>query len=410
MDHAPIRSFLCFISIPYRRSLPQRLCYYSAENSSKPYPSSRNTPFLNLLPHGLLVALALLVLKKSMDIDIDFDMSLKDPLMLAFFATIGLNANLASLRAGGKVLGTFLIVVVGLLLLQNALGIGMAKLLGLDPLMGLLVGSITLSGGHGTGAAWSKLFVERYGFANATEVAMACATFGLVLGGLIGGPVARYLVKHSSSPDGTPDDQVAPTAFEKPDVGRVITSLVLIESIALIAICLTVGKVVAQLLAGSVFELPTFVCVLFIGVILSNSLALAGLYRVFDRAVSVLGNVSLSLFLAMALMSLKLWELASLALPMIIILAVQAVAMALYAVFVTYRMMGKNYDAAVLAAGHCGFGLGATPTAIANMQAITDRFGPSHMAFLVVPMVGAFFIDIVNALVIKLYLLLPIFG
>ena len=339
---------------------------------------------------GLLVALALLVLKKSMDIDIDFDMSLKDPLMLTFFATIGLNANLASLRAGGKVLGTFLIVVVGLLLLQNALGIGMAKLLGLDPLMGLLAGSITLSGGHGTGAA--------------------CATFGLVLGGLIGGPVARYLVKHSSSPDGTPDDQVAPTAFEKPDVGRVITSLVLIESIALIAICLTVGKVVAQLLAGSVFELPTFVCVLFIGVILSNSLALAGLYRVFDRAVSVLGNVSLSLFLAMALMSLKLWELASLALPMIIILAVQAVAMALYAVFVTYRMMGKNYDAAVLAAGHCGFGLGATPTAIANMQAITDRFGPSHMAFLVVPMVGAFFIDIVNALVIKLYLLLPIFG
>ncbi|MGK3469027.1 solute carrier family 23 protein, partial [Klebsiella pneumoniae] len=146
------------------------------------------------------------------------------------------------------------------------------------------------------------------------------------------------------------------------------------------------------------------------GVILSNSLALAGLYRVFDRAVSVLGNVSLSLFLAMALMSLKLWELASLALPMIIILAVQALAMALYAVFVTYRMMGKNYDAAVLAAGHCGFGLGATPTAIANMQAITDRFGPSHMAFLVVPMVGAFFIDIVNALVIKLYLLLPMFG
>ncbi|OUH61401.1 sodium/glutamate symporter carrier protein [Klebsiella pneumoniae] len=189
-----------------------------------------------------------------------------------------------------------------------------------------------------------------------------------------------------------------------------ITSLVLIESIALIAICLTLGKVVAQLLAGSVFELPTFVCVLFIGVILSNSLALAGLYRVFDRAVSVLGNVSLSLFLAMALMSLKLWELASLALPMIIILAVQALAMALYAVFVTYRMMGKNYDAAVLAAGHCGFGLGATPTAIANMQAITDRFGPSHMAFLVVPMVGAFFIDIVNALVIKLYLLLPMFG
>ncbi|HCQ0566649.1 TPA: sodium/glutamate symporter [Escherichia coli] len=359
---------------------------------------------------GLLVALALLVLKKSMGWEVNFDISLRDPLMLAFFATIGLNANIASLRAGGRVVGIFLIVVVGLLVMQNAIGIGMASLLGLDPLMGLLAGSITLSGGHGTGAAWSKLFIERYGFTNATEVAMACATFGLVLGGLIGGPVARYLVKHSTTPNGIPDDQEVPTAFEKPDVGRMITSLVLIETIALIAICLTVGKIVAQLLAGTAFELPTFVCVLFVGVILSNGLSMMGFYRVFERAVSVLGNVSLSLFLAMALMGLKLWELASLALPMLAILVAQTIFMALYAIFVTWRMMGKNYDAAVLAAGHCGFGLGATPTAIANMQAITERFGPSHMAFLVVPMVGAFFIDIVNALVIKLYLMLPIFA
>ena len=359
---------------------------------------------------GLLIALALLVLKKSIGWVFEFDMSLKDPLMLAFFATIGLNANLASLRAGGKVVGIFLVVVVGLLVMQNAIGIGMASLLGLDPLMGLLAGSITLSGGHGTGAAWSKLFTERYGFQNATEVAMACATFGLVLGGLIGGPVARYLVKHSSTPDGTPEDSIDPTAFEKPAVGRMITSMVLIETIAMIAICLTVGKFVGHLIQGTSFELPTFVCVLFVGVILSNTMSLLGFYRVFERAVSVLGNVCLSLFLAMALMSLKLWELASLALPMLAILTVQTIFMALYAIFVTYRLMGKNYDAAVLAAGHCGFGLGATPTAIANMQAITERFGPSHMAFLVVPMVGAFFIDIVNALVIKMYLMLPIFG
>jgi ESS family glutamate:Na+ symporter len=145
-------------------------------------------------------------------------------------------------------------------------------------------------------------------------------------------------------------------------------------------------------------------------VILSNTLSATGFYTVFERAVSVLGNVSLSLFLAMALMSLRLWELASLALPMLAILVVQALVMALYAIFVTYRVMGKNYDAAVLAAGHCGFGMGATPTAIANMQAITDRFGPSHLSFLVVPMVGAFFIDIANAIVIKLYLMLPMFG
>ncbi|WP_416042232.1 sodium/glutamate symporter [Edwardsiella ictaluri] len=359
---------------------------------------------------GLLVALALLILKKSIGFEVDFDMSLKDPLMLAFFATIGLNANLASLRAGGKALSIFLFVVVGLLIVQNAIGISMAKLMGLDPLMGLLAGSITLSGGHGTGAAWSKLFIERYGFQNATEVAMACATFGLVLGGLIGGPVARYLVKHSSTPDGTPDDNAVPSPFEKPQSGRMITSLVLIETLALIVICLTVGQLIAGWLRGSALELPTFVCVLFVGVILSNTLSKIGFYQVFERAVSVLGNVSLSLFLAMALMSLKLWELASLALPMLTILAVQTLVMALYAIFVTYRVMGKNYDAAVLAAGHCGFGLGATPTAIANMQAITERFGPSHLAFLVVPMVGAFFIDIANAIIIKLYLMLPLFA
>ncbi|MBS9431988.1 sodium/glutamate symporter [Photorhabdus hainanensis] len=358
---------------------------------------------------GLLVALILLVVQQTTGWEINFDLSLKDPLMLTFFATIGLNANLSSLKAGGRVLFTFVFVVVGLLLVQNTVGIALAELLGLDPLMGLLAGSVTLSGGHGTGAAWGKLFSERYGFENATEVAMACATFGLVLGGLIGGPVARFLVRNTKTPGLRADDTEVPTAFEKPYTGRMITALVMLETIALIAICLMAGNFVAELLQGTWFELPTFVCVLFIGVILSNSLSVLGFYRVFDRAVSVLGNVSLSLFLAMALMSLKLWQMASLALPMLVILTIQSIVMALYAIFVTYRVMGKNYDAAVLAAGHCGFGLGATPTAIANMQAITDRFGPSHVAFLVVPMVGAFFIDIVNAIVIKLYLLLPVF-
>ncbi|MDE1485940.1 sodium/glutamate symporter [Xenorhabdus bovienii] len=358
---------------------------------------------------GLLIAVILLVIKQFIGWEVGFDLSLQEPLMLTFFATIGLNANLASLKAGGKFLIIFVFVVVGLLLVQNTVGIALAKMLGLDPLMGLLAGSITLSGGHGTGAAWGKLFSERYGFENATEVAMACATFGLILGGLIGGPVARLLVKNTQTPDLGADDTEIPTAFEKPYTGRLITPMVMLETIALISICLLAGSYIEKQLVHTMFELPTFVCVLFVGVILSNGLSLLGFYRVFDRAVSVLGNVSLSLFLAMALMSLKLWQLSSLALPILVILAVQSVVMALYAIFVTYRVMGKNYDASILSAGHCGFGLGATPTAIANMQAITDRFGPSHMAFLLVPMVGAFFIDIVNAAVIKIYLLLPIF-
>lgn len=374
------------------------------------------TPFLKKysIPEpvvgGLLAAVALLILKLTMSWEVGFDMSLTDQLMLAFFATIGLNANIIGLLKGGRLLGIFLIAVVGLLIMQNVIGIGIASLLGLDPLMGLLAGSITLSGGHGTGAAWGKVFVEQYGFQNATEVAMACATFGLVLGGLLGGPVARYLIKHSSTPNGTPEDNAVPGTFEKPEAGRVITSMVLIETIALIAICLTIGREVSKGLEGTAFALPTFVCVLFIAVILSNILSFFGFYRVLERAVSVLGNVCLSLFLATALMSLKLWEMASLALPILAILAVQTLFMALYAIFVTWRVMGKNYDAAVLSAGQCGFGMGATPTAIANMQAITERFGPSHVAFLIVPMVGAFFIDIMNVIVIKLFLLLPLFN
>ncbi|MEO6917582.1 MAG: sodium/glutamate symporter, partial [Collimonas sp.] len=295
----------------------------------------------------------------------------------------------------------------------DAIGIGMAKMMGLDPLIGLLGASISLSGGHGTGAAWGRVFSERHGLAAATEIAIACATFGLILGGLIGGPVAGFLVKRVKLPSAEAakaDHDRTPLSFEQPKAEQLITPQAFIEALALIAVSLSAGTLIAGRLNGTAFELPTFVCVLFVGVLLSNGLSLLVGYKIFERAILVLGNVSLSLFLAMALMSLRLWDLASLALPVLLILAVQAAAMAAYAVFVTFRIMGKNYDAAVLAAGHCGFGLGATPTAIANMQAVTDRFGPSPLAFLVVPMVSAFFIDIANAIVIKLFLALPIYN
>ncbi|MHC8289943.1 sodium/glutamate symporter [Pseudomonas sp. XS1P51] len=358
---------------------------------------------------GLVVALVLLALR-LLDIEVRFDTSLQTPLMLAFFATIGLSADFASLKKGGRVVGVFLLAVTGLLVVQNAMGIGLAKALGLDPLMGLLTGSITLAGGHGTGAAWGAMFSEKFGLASASELAMASATFGLVLGGLVGGPVARLLIKRVQAPGLEQEMPRLPKGFEQPNKERAITPFSFIETLALIAVSLLAGSLLNGLLHETAFELPTFVCVLFVGVVLRNGLSALGLYQVFEREVSVLGNVSLSLFLAIALMSLKLWDLAALALPFFIILAAQTLLMALFAIFVTFRVMGSNYDAAVLAAGHCGFGLGATPTAIANMQAVTQRFGPSQMAFLVVPMVGAFFIDIINVIVIKLYLALPFFA
>ena len=358
---------------------------------------------------GLLVSLLVFALNRALQIDVRFDTTLQVPLMLTFFATIGLNADLARLKAGGRSLMAFLGVVVGLLVMQDALGIGLAWALGQERLLGLLGASVTLSGGHGTGAAWAKVFAERHGLASATEIAIACATFGLILGGLIGGPVARFLITRYQLAPNLETEVATSTGFEEPNTVRPITAEAVIETVALIAVCLAVGSAFASLLNGTAFELPAFVCVLFVGVVLRNGLAVRGWYRVFEDAVSVLGNVSLGLFLAIALMSLRLGDLASLALPLFVILVVQAIAMAAYAIFVTFRVMGRNYDAAVLAAGHCGFGLGATPTAIANMQAITGQFGPSHLAFLVVPMVGAFFIDIANAIVIKLFLLLPLY-
>ncbi|MCO7613981.1 sodium/glutamate symporter [Pseudomonas chlororaphis] len=359
---------------------------------------------------GLVVALLLLLLRGMGDMEVRIDTSLQAPLMLAFFATIGLSADFASLKKGGRKLAIFLLVVTAFLLVQNAMGIGLAKALGLDPLMGLLAGSVTLSGGHGTGGAWGAVFQEQYGLASAPEIAMASATFGLVLGGLIGGPVARLLVKRVPTPGLAQAEARRPRGYEQPYKERQITALSFIETLALVAISLQAGNFLSGLIQGTALELPTFVCVLFVGVVLRNGLSALGWHQVVDQEVSLLGNVSLSLFLAIALMSLRLWDLASLALPILILLAVQTLVMALFAIFVTFRVMGRNYDAAVLAAGHCGFGLGATPTAIANMQAVTQRYGPSPMAFLVVPMVGAFFIDISNAIVIKLYLALPWLG
>lgn len=359
---------------------------------------------------GLCMALVLFALHSLAGITVRFDQSLSQPLMLAFFACIGLNADLVSLRRGGRPLMIFLAVVLGFLVLQNAAGMVLATLLGQPLPLGLLGGSISLSGGHGTSVAWGAVLSDRFDIPAATELALACATFGLVLGGLIGGPVAHLLVRRVRIPAKEDTHPVMPTTFEQPNEIRLITAPAMIETLALIAVCLLAGQALASVLRGSWLALPSFVCVLFVGVMLRNGLAKLGWYAVFERAVSVMGNVSLSLFLAIALMSLRLWELAALALPLLGLLLGQTMVMVAYAVFVTFPALGRNYDAAVIAAGHCGFGLGATPTAIANMQAVTGRFGASPLAFLVVPMVGAFFIDIANAIVIKVFLSLPWFA
>lgn len=380
---------------------------------------------------GLVAAIIVYVLNLALGYSFNFQKELQTACMLMFFASIGLSADFSRLRAGGKPLVIFLVVVSAFIFVQDLVGVVTAKLVGLEPLMGLVAGSITLTGGHGTAGAWGPVFESKYGVTGATTLGIACATYGLVAGGLIGGPVAKRLIKKlgretlAVNPDQTEveklaaeqslystqhdldDDLAQKEVFERPDNIRLITASSTIETLALFAGSLAFAGIMTSVSKGTWFELPTFVWALGGGVIIRNVLTTFFNFDMFDRAIDVFGNASLSLFLAMALLSLKLWELTGLAGPVMIILAVQTVVMILYASFITFRVMGKDYDAAVLAAGHCGFGMGATPTAIANMQAITDRYGASHKAFLIVPMVGAFFVDIVNATILQIFTQLP---
>lgn len=360
---------------------------------------------------GLLAAVIIYILHASTGVSFAFDKGLQDSFMLIFFSSIGLSADFSRLKAGGVGLVLFLLVVSAFIVVQNVVGVGLAGALGLDPIIGLVTGSITLTGGHGTAGAWGKVLEEQHHIVGATDLGMASATFGLVLGGLIGGPVARKLVNKMGMKPSAKAAQAHDTAdtaiddvFEHAHQRRLITANAAVETMALFAACLAFSALMTtpevKSFLPSWFTLPQFVWALLFGVLLRNFLTSAFKVNMFDRAIDVFGNASLSIFLGIALLNLKLWQLLDLALPMLIILAVQTAIMALYAYFATYRFMGKDYDAAVLAAGHCGFGLGATPTAVANMQSVTERFGPSHKAFLIVPMVGAFFIDFVNAFIL----------
>lgn len=363
---------------------------------------------------GLVAAIVSLLVNQFWGYSITTSSALQTSFMLIFFASIGLSANFTKLRQGGIGLIIFLIAISTFIVVQNFVGISLATLLGIDPLIGLIAGSVTLTGGHGTAGAWGEIFETQYGIQGALALGMASATFGLIIGGLIGGPLAKTLINRHQlavprteeqieKRDNTPADHNSNEfiPFEYPHQVRLITADNAITTLGLFAACLAFAEFMTGVAKGTMFELPTFVWALAGGVILRNVLESIFKVNIFDRAIDVFGNASLSLYLAMALLSLKLWQLADLAGPLMVILGAQTLTMALYAAFVTFRLMGKNYDAAVLAAGHCGFGMGATPTAVANMQAITNMYGPSYKAFLIVPLCGAFFVDLINVAVIQ---------
>ena len=378
---------------------------------------------------GFLFAAIALVLRLAGVLAFEFDTTLQAPLMIAFFTTIGLGASLGLLRVGGPQVLLFWVLASLLAVLQDAVGVGLAKLLGVHPLLGLIAGSITMTGGHGTGAAFGQLLEDQYAFPGAVTLAMAAATFGLVSGGLIGGPIATRLINrgHLAPRRGTGQPAPVPEVvaeyqpldqeIDAEPAGEAATAYTLLKIITITLVAMWAGASLGgwiQATAG--ITLPAYIGAMIVAAVLRNAddgVALlqkpragrgAGLFGIEQRVVDDIGTVALSLFLSMALMSLKLWELLDLAVPMLVILTAQVAMMGTYAALVTFWLMGRDYDAAVMAGGHCGFGLGATPNAVANMEAITERFGPAPRAFLVLPLVGAFFIDFTNAIIITTFI------
>jgi glutamate:Na+ symporter, ESS family len=358
---------------------------------------------------GVVVAILLAVLDIAGGIRIGFDMALRDNLLLMFFTTVGLSADARMLAKGGPKLLVFLAIAMAFVIVQNAVGIAAALAMDLHPVIGLLGGSVTLTGGHGTGAAYGGRFGDTMNIAGSMELTMACATAGLVLGSVLGGPLAEYLVRRHRLAPATVETATA-EAHDSDTSADAITPNSVLNTLFAILACLAGGKMLAGLVQGTGIILPDFLFCLLLGVAIRNVATLIPGVRLSGATVDLLGGVALSLFLVMALMGMRLVDLVSLAGPLLVILGLQVIVMALYAAFVTFRLMGRDYDAAVLAAGHVGFALSSTAAALAIMKAVTERRGPSPLAFVVVPMVGAFFIDIANALVIQGFLALPFFG
>lgn len=350
---------------------------------------------------GILFALLTLGLNLTDTMTVVTDTTLQNIFMTLFFTSVGYTASFKLLKKGGVQVLLFLIVASALIVIQNLVGVSLASLLGLDPLMGLCVGSVPLVGGHGTSGAFGPMLEQQFGVSSAATVSIAVATFGLIIGGIIGGPVAKRRVrKHNLVAE-----NVAVQTEEYGDRSEKSHSAEeFMKAFFILFVAAGIGSVISMLIQKTGITFPSYIGAMLAAALLRNLSDTTGKLTVVEDIVSLLGNACLTLYLAMALMSLRLWELANLALPMIVILLAQTVIMALFAYYLVYNVMGRNYEAAVMSSAACGFGMGATPNAIANMQAITDVCGPAPRAFFVVPLVGSLFVDFVNSGVLTVFI------
>ncbi len=357
---------------------------------------------------GLLASIALAIVFAISGVAVEFDLAARDILLVYFFTTIGINASLKDLLAGGKPLVILLAITISYMFVQNLTGISVAALFDLPTAVGVLGGTMSLIGGHGTTIAWAPNIAEDYGISNAMEIGIASATFGLILASLMGGPIAKFLINRNK----LIPEQIEPQDVGLPEAQREerIGHLNFLDAVLAIHLAAVLGLVANEVIADLGLKLPLFVTCLFAGIVLTNLIPnsfprLSGMaWPSRTPAMALIADVSLGCFLAMSLMSLQLWTLIDLAAPIFTILATQFVIAVVITIYVIFPAMGRNYDAAVVCAGFGGISLGSTPTAMANMAAVTQRFGASHMAFIVVPLVCAFFIDLANALLIPFFL------
>lgn len=350
---------------------------------------------------GVVFALAHLALRQAGILEISFDSTLQTFFMVVFFCSMGFTACFRLLKKGGLQVLLFLGIAVMMCVLQNGLGAFIASAFGLDPRLGLATGSIPMVGGHGTAASFGPL-LEKAGVSGASAVAIASATFGLVAGCVIGGPTAVSRIRQKnlhSFETATGSNEVV---VDKNEVTGAIDSGRFLNAALCLALAIGAGTVVSAWL-NKVFTFPIYIGAMLVAAFIRNTTDMAG-KEIPMEEISTIGSFSLSLFLGLAMMGLKLWELADLAVPMVVMLVAQTVLMMVYAYFVVFNLLGKNYDAAVMTSGFCGFGMGATPNAMANMQAITQKYGPAPTAYFVVPLVGSLFIDFMNTIIITSFL------
>ena len=370
---------------------------------------------------GLIFALTHLALRMAGVVEFTFDSNVKDFFMTLFFTSVGYTACFRLLKKGGKKVITFLIVAIIMVCLQNVVSSILAGVFDWDLRLGLCTGSIPMVGGHGTAGSYGPMMENDLGIARANVIAIAAATYGLVAGSLMGGPTARsiinkYNLKSTESGTGVELDDMSAADREKAervDVDAFTNAAILLIVAAGLGTLLTAALNNIQIDIGNFhfkFTFPTYIGAMLIAAVIRNFCD-ANHIVLPSRALDLWGNVSLSIFLAIALMSVALWQLAEVAGPMIVMLVAQTVLMFFFARFVVYNIMGHDYEAAVMTAAFCGFGMGATPNAMANMQAVTKRYGPAPQAYFIVPLVGSLFIDFFNGLIITGFLnVLPIFG